>query len=82
MLLSTNGTLLVLQNMTWNGYQGLSEYPGTPIYVPYHPEENGGSLAGAGQLGMYGTERGLTFYQVQLAGHELPGYAPGEYLSI
>lgn len=76
-LLSTNGTLLALQNMTWNGMQGFQEYPGTPLYTPYHPEYNGGSLAGAGILGSYGVERGLTFYQIQLSGHELPGYAPG-----
>jgi carboxypeptidase D len=77
MLLSTNGTLLAIQNMTWNGVQGFQSFPGTPFYVPYHPEYNGGSLAGAGNLGSWGTERGLTFYQVQLSGHELPGYAPG-----
>lgn len=77
MLLSTNGTLLAVQNMTWNGCQGLQEYPGKEFYVPYHPEYNGGALSGAGHVGSYGTERGLTFYQVQLAGHELPGYAPG-----
>lgn len=61
----------------WNGLQGLQSYPGTPFYTPYHPEYNGGALAGAGYLGLWGAERGLTFYQVQLAGHELPGYAPG-----
>lgn len=64
-------------NPQWNGVQGLQEYPGTPFYTPYHPEYNGGALAGAGYLGSWGCERGLTFYQVQLAGHELPGYAPG-----
>ena len=77
MLLSTNGTLMAVQNMTWNGAQGLQEYPGKEFYVPYHPEYNGGALSGAGLVGSWGTERGLTFYQVQLAGHELPGYAPG-----
>lgn len=83
MLLSTNGTLLAIQNMTWNGLQGLQEYPANEFYVPYHPEYNGGALAGAGAAGYWGTERGLTFYQVQLAGHELPGYAPGAgYRSI
>jgi len=83
MLLNTNGTLLALQNVTWNGMQGLQKYPGEPFFVPYHPEYNGGALAGAGLLGYWGTERGLTFYQVQLAGHELPGYAPGAaYRSI
>lgn len=77
MLLSTNGTLLAIQNMTWGGVQGLQSYPGEDFYVPYHPEYNGGALAGAGLVGYWGAERGLTFYQVQLAGHELPGYAPG-----
>ena len=65
------------QNMTWNGLQGLQEYPSTEFVVPYHPEYNGGALSAAGKVGYWGTERGLTFYTVQLAGHELPGYAPG-----
>ena len=76
-LLAPNGTLLALQNVTWNGQQGFQEYPGKTFYTPYHPEFNGGALAGAGALGTYGVERGLTYYQVQLAGHELPGYTPG-----
>lgn len=77
MLLSTNGTLFAIQNMTWNGAQGLSEYPCTPLYAPYHPEYNGGALAGAGYQGVWTAERGLTFYTARLAGHELPGYTPG-----
>lgn len=77
MLLSTNGTLFVIQNMTWNGAQGFSEYPSTPVYVPYHPEYNEGALAGAGYAGVWTTERGLTFYTAHLSGHELPEYAPG-----
>ncbi|KZL69632.1 serine carboxypeptidase [Colletotrichum incanum] len=77
MLLSTNGTLFAIQNMTWNGAQGLSEYPSTPLYAPYHPEYNGGALAGAGVQGVWTAERGLTFYTARLAGHELPGYTPG-----
>ncbi|KJX93216.1 serine carboxypeptidase like protein [Zymoseptoria brevis] len=83
MLISTNGTLLAIQNMTWNGMQGLQEYPGKEFYVPDHPEYNGGALTGSGLQGYWGTERGLTFYQVQLAGHELPGYTAGAgYRSI
>lgn len=77
MLLSTNGTLFAIQNMTWNGAQGLSEYPCTPLYAPYHPEYNGGALAGSGYQGVWTAERGLTFYTAHLAGHELPGYTPG-----
>ncbi|KAK3213762.1 hypothetical protein GRF29_28g874914 [Pseudopithomyces chartarum] len=76
-LLSTNGTLLAVQNMTWNGLQGLQAYPSTPLYAPYHPEYNGGALAGSGIQGVWSTERGLTFYTAHLAGHELPGYTPG-----
>ena len=68
-LLPTNGSLAALQNVTWNGVQGFQKFPGTEFYVPYHPEYNGGALSGAGIVGSYGTERGLTFYQVQLAGH-------------
>jgi carboxypeptidase D len=77
MLLSTNGTLFAIQNMTWNGAQGLSEYPCTDLYAPYHPEYNGGALAGAGYQGKWTADRGLTFYTARLAGHELPGYTPG-----
>jgi carboxypeptidase D len=77
MLLSTNGTLFAIQNMTWNGGQGLSKYPTTSLYVPYHPEYNGGALAGAGIQGSWTQDRGLTFYTARLAGHELPGYTPG-----
>ncbi|KAF2667834.1 serine carboxypeptidase [Microthyrium microscopicum] len=75
-LLNTNGTLFAIQNMTWNGLQGLQEYPGQQFYVEEGPEFNGGSLGGFGNLGLWGEERGLTFYQIQLSGHELPGYAP------
>lgn len=68
-LLPINGTLLAIQNMTWNGLQGFQTPPETDFFVPYHPEYNGGSLAGAGILGNYVYERGLTFYTVELAGH-------------
>jgi carboxypeptidase D len=77
MLLSTNGTLFAIQNMTWNGAQGFSQYPATPLYAPYHPEYNGGSLAGSGIQGVWTKERNLLFYTAHLAGHELPGYTPG-----
>ncbi|KAF2822915.1 alpha/beta-hydrolase [Ophiobolus disseminans] len=77
MLLSTNGTLFAIQNMTWNGARGLTEYPSIPLYAPDHPEYNLGALAGAGIQGYWGKERGLTFYAAHLAGHELPGHTPG-----
>ena len=79
MILNPNGTVFALQNMTWNGVQGFQKDPQKEnrFYVPYHPEYNGGRLSEAGYVGWWGEERGLTFYTVQLAGHELPGYAAG-----
>lgn len=76
-LLSTNGTLFAIQNMTWNGQKGFNDYPSTLLYAPDHPEYNGGALAGSGYQGVWTTERNLTFYTARLAGHELPGYTPG-----
>jgi len=62
----------------WHGLQGFQSYPQShTLYVPYHPEFNGGRLAEAGEVGHWGSERGLTFYTVQLSGHELPEYAAG-----
>ncbi|KKY19992.1 putative serine carboxypeptidase [Phaeomoniella chlamydospora] len=78
-VIPTNGTLLAIQNMTWGGLQGFQNDPrdGEEFYVPYHPEYNEGAMAGAGIVGRWLTERGLTFATVQLSGHELPQYAPG-----
>ena len=77
-LLAPNGTLFALQNVTWHGAQGFHKYPQDhDFYVPYHPEYNGGRLSEAGIVGQWGHERGLTYYEVQLAGHELPGYSAG-----
>lgn len=79
MILNPNGTVMVLQNTTWGGMKGFQQDPQSTnqFYVPYHPEYNGGRLSEAGYVGMWGEERGLTFYTVQLSGHELPGYAAG-----
>ncbi|KAM0226866.1 hypothetical protein ACHAPO_012020 [Fusarium lateritium] len=77
-ILPPNGTLFALQNVTWNGKQGYQKYPqDKQFYVPFHPEYNGGRLSEAGIVGQWGYERGLTYYEVQLAGHELPGYSAG-----
>ncbi|KAI6762596.1 hypothetical protein HG530_008576 [Fusarium avenaceum] len=77
-ILPPNGTLFALQNATWHGKQGFQKYPqDKEFYVPYHPEYNGGRLSEAGIVGHWGSERGLTYYEVQLAGHELPGYTAG-----
>ncbi|KEF52364.1 carboxypeptidase [Exophiala aquamarina CBS 119918] len=91
-LLLTNGTLMALNNMTWNGAQGFSKAPSDLFFVPYNPYINQvinetesqpipatpvGLQAGAGYLGITHTERGLTWVTVDLAGHEIPQYAPG-----
>ncbi|KAF5647061.1 SERINE-TYPE CARBOXYPEPTIDASE F PRECURSOR [Fusarium tjaetaba] len=77
-LLPPNGTLFALQNATWNGKKGFQKYPQDKnFWVPFHIDWNGGRLSEEGVVGQWGEERGLTWYEVQLAGHELPGYAAG-----
>lgn len=49
-LIITNGSLLGMQNMTWNGKQGFSRAPTTPLIGTTGKHE-----------GTYVTERGLTF---------------------
>ncbi|KAH7368780.1 carboxypeptidase cpdS [Plectosphaerella cucumerina] len=77
-ILPPNGTLFALQNATWHGLQGFQSYPQDKAFlVPFHKEYNGGRLSESGIVGQWGRERGLTYYEVQLAGHELPGYSAG-----
>lgn len=74
-LIPTNGTLFVLQNLTWNGGQGFAKFPSKPFFVPQHNNTEQGRLGGYGDLGVWREERGLTFFDIKLAGHEVPGYA-------
>lgn len=74
-LIQTNGTLFAIQNTTWHGHQGFHSFPKTPFFVPEHENDNGGAQGPHGNIGVYVKERGLTFYDVQLAGHEVPGYS-------
>lgn len=75
-ILIPNGTLLMIQNMTWAGKQGFQSSPHDEFFVPYHPEASLSTLAGAGVLGTTTTERGLTWVEVWLSGHMVPQYAP------
>lgn len=87
-LLFANGTLVTIQNMTWNGKQGFQAPPSDLFYVPYHSGlaevANGAASApftndaGAGIAGTFRTERGLTFVTVNLSGHSK--YSPCSYL--
>ena len=76
MILIKNGTLMTIQNMTWNGAQGFSEYPNDDFYVPYHNDYELGALAASGVMGKTRTERGLTFVEINLSGHMVPQYQP------
>ncbi|KAK5075255.1 hypothetical protein LTR64_001460 [Lithohypha guttulata] len=77
-ILQYNGTLLAVQNMTFGGMQGFQSGPDSfeDAYVPYHEEYQLGTLAGAGVMGQFHTERGLTVATVDLSGHMVPQYAP------
>lgn len=76
-ILLANGTLMTIQNMTWNGAQGFSKFPEEEFFVPYHEELNLGTLTGAGVQGRYRTERNLTYVEVNLSGHMQPQMAAG-----
>ncbi|KAF2138488.1 uncharacterized protein K452DRAFT_276917 [Aplosporella prunicola CBS 121167] len=75
-ILLVNGTLLTIQNMTWNGAQGFQERPAQPFYVPYHSDTSKSTLAASGVMGTTHTERGLTWVEVALSGHMIPQYQP------
>jgi carboxypeptidase D len=76
MVLMAEGSLLALQNLTWNGARGFSSGLDHDLLVPYYPQ---GVLpqSGNGTLGSWTEDRGLTFSTVVLSGHEVPGYQPG-----
>ncbi|KAL8643755.1 MAG: hypothetical protein Q9210_007569, partial [Variospora velana] len=76
MILIANGTLLMIQNMTWGGMQGFQARPSGEFFVPEHVEAGLGTLAGSGVFGTTRTERGLTWVEVALTGHMVPQYAP------
>lgn len=69
MVLISNGTLMMIQNMTWNGTQSFTTKPSDPFYVPYHDDPQLSTLAASGVLGTTHTERGLTWVSVDLSGH-------------
>ncbi|KAF8999389.1 Alpha/Beta hydrolase protein [Cyathus striatus] len=65
-ILLSDGTRIVIQNMTWNGQQGFQ----TPIL------NDTLIVDGMGAMGTAHSERGLTFFEVQLSGHMVPQFSP------
>lgn len=86
-ILTADGMLMGLQNMTWGCNLGLQKRPSAPFYVPYYGYNSVENYfddplyakelpAGWGVLGTTHEERGLTVVLTQLAGHEGPEYLP------
>ncbi|KAI0303049.1 Alpha/Beta hydrolase protein [Russula brevipes] len=65
-LLIAEGMRITLQNMTWNGKQGFDNAPVPDSFV----------VDEMGAMGTVHTERGLTYVEVVLAGHMIPGDSP------
>lgn len=85
MIIISNGTLLAIQNMTWNGQLGFQQEPSTPINIEY-PDleyqavfaENGldGIDGPQGIVGVQHYERGLLYASTTLGGHMQPQFQP------
>ncbi|KAJ5430119.1 Peptidase S10 serine carboxypeptidase [Penicillium cf. griseofulvum] len=85
MVIITNGTLLAIQNMTWNGHLGFQQKPNTPIditmpdllYADVFAENGASELDGPqGIMGVQHYERGLMWAESYQAGHMQPQYQP------
>jgi carboxypeptidase D len=84
-ILLDSGTLMNIQNMSWNGAMGFSCVPDSPLFVPIHDQDDNynnlvgdsvETLAAFGITGTYHTERGLTFAHITLSGHQIPTFQP------
>ena len=89
MVIITNGTLLAIQNMTWNGQLGFQNAPQDKIITTlpdlqyeavFNDSSNGVYYAGLdvvqGTMGVQHYERGLMWAQTFLAGHMQPQFQP------
>lgn len=65
MIIITNGTLMAIQNMTYNGDLGFQEQPSKPI-----------NIDGLGEAGRYHIERGLLWGETYNSGHMGPEFQP------
>jgi carboxypeptidase D len=75
-VLPVDGALLAIQNITFGGKLGFQTQPSSPLIIPLQNNSNPESMAGGGIVGIVHTERGLTFLEVNLAGHFLTQDAP------
>lgn len=77
-VLIANGTLLVLQNMTWGGKIGFQLPPTEPFYVPdsWLGKISPSTAATVGVAGTLISERGLTYVGIANSGHMVPMYTP------
>jgi carboxypeptidase D len=83
MIIITNGTLMSIQNMTWNGKLGFESAPNKPIDITLPDlqnaevlRENGMNATGQGIMGIQHFERGLMWVETYQSGHMQPGYQP------
>ncbi|KAF4637912.1 hypothetical protein G7Y89_g178 [Cudoniella acicularis] len=81
----TDGTLLAIQNMTWNGDLGFQNKPCTPIVITLPDLQYAGVFAAntaaglddpQGTMGVQHYERGLMWAETYLAGHMQPQFQP------
>ena len=89
-LLPSNGTLLSIQNMTWNGQLGFQQIPSKPIDITtpdlqyasvFNNDQNtfegyNGTDGPQGIVGIQHYERGLMWAETYLSGHMQPMDAP------
>ncbi|CAE6478473.1 unnamed protein product [Rhizoctonia solani] len=67
-LLLSEGTKIMIQNLTWGGSQGFTKPPTTPLII------------GGEKKGVYRTERKLTYIEFENAGHMIPQDQPAAAL--
>lgn len=75
-LLLTNGTLMSVQNMTWNGKLGLQSGDFSPLYVERGAKYIHGLTEPQGTVGSYREERGLLYVNTYQSGHMQPEGQP------
>ena len=85
MIIITNGTLMAIQNMTWNGQLGFQSEPSTPIDITipdlmypgvFAADGDPGGDGPQGVMGIQHYERGLMWVETFQSGHMQPEFQP------